>query len=53
MKVVTILGSASAYSNTKKALTVVEEKFADLGAKVTQLNFKLLPKRFQTVQVFR
>ena len=38
MKVVTILGSASAYSNTKKALNVVEAKFADLGAKVTQLN---------------
>ena len=38
MKVVTILGSASAYSNTKKALAIVEEKFADLGAEVTQLN---------------
>ena len=38
MKVVTILGSASSHSNTKKALTVVEYKFADLGAEVTQLN---------------
>lgn len=38
MKVVTILGSASAYSNTKKALTVVENKFTDLGAEVSQLD---------------
>ena len=38
MKVVTILGSASAYSNTKKALSVVENKFTDLGAEVSQLD---------------
>ena len=38
MKVVTILGSASEYSNTKKALKVVEDKLVSEGHEVTQLD---------------
>jgi FMN reductase len=38
MKIVTILGSASANSNTRKALAVVEEKLAEIGVEVSVID---------------